>query len=665
MVITVVCDVYGKENNGTVVAENNLIRYLKEHGHTVRVLCSNQDYVGQEGFYIVPNYNFGKLINNYVKKVGIELAKPNKDIIRAAFTGADIVHIMLPLGLGLASAKIANEMGLPVTAGFHMQAENLTSYIKLNKIKFINDAVYKFIYKHLYSKVDGIHYPTQFIRDVFEKKIKKQTPGYVISNGVHSYVKKRNVEKPIEYKDKIVILSTGRYAREKCQDTLIKAVKYSKYKDKIQLILGGLGTKEKYFKKLAKNLPNAPLFKFFSRTEIIDVLNYSDMYVHPAQFELEGIACIEAITCGKLTLVSDSPLSATKNFAVDEKCVFKCRNAKSLASAIDYWIEHPKEKAKVEEKYLNSAISFDQDECMKKMEEMLIKVYNENKNKKPTNLKKTKKVKDKKIIYYSDVNNDDFSKFNIKTTKVDGNFKYIHKNPIWLGLSSIIYRLIALPVLWVYVFLIRRIKFVNKKAIKKLKNQKAFFYGNHTAFLLDACIPNFAGYPYRNKIIVSPDTVSINGIKNLTQMLGAMPLPCDTSGMKNFIKAVEYYHQKCHITIYPEAHIWPYYTGVRPFVDTSFTYPVKLNAPIVAFCVCYDKPKGLFKNFKKVSISVHLSDPIYPDNTKPFKEARREVRDKVYTFLKTTTEQYSVYSPYEYVYKQPDDDELDFVDKSA
>ena len=259
MIITVVCDVYGEENNGTVIAENNLIRYLKSRGHEVRVLCSNSDYEGQEGYYIVSNYNFGKTLNAYVKKVGVALAKPNEKMIRKALKGADHVHIMVPLSLGLASIKIANELKIPTTAGFHMQAENLTSYLKLNRIKFLNTMVYKFIYKNLYCKVDGIHYPTQFIRNVFESKIKKTTPGYVISNGVHDYVQRRPQEKPEELKDKIVILSTGRYSREKCQDTLIKAVGLSKYKDKIQLILGGQGVKEKYYRKLAKKLPIEPI----------------------------------------------------------------------------------------------------------------------------------------------------------------------------------------------------------------------------------------------------------------------------------------------------------------------------------------------------------------------------------------------------------------------
>lgn len=381
MIITIVCDVLGKENNGTTIAAMNLIRFLKKQGHTVKVLCADQNRKGQDGFYVVPNISFGKMLDKYVANIGVTLAKADKDIVTSALKGSDLIHTMLPFSLGMASVKIAKELNIPITAGFHMQAENLTSYIKLNKLKPANKFVYKYIWKHVYQYVDGIHYPTKFIQNIFEKNIKKTTPGYVISNGVHDYVKKRDIAKPEEFKDKFVILTTGRYAREKSQDTLIKAIRYSKHKNEIQLILGGMGVKEKKYKKLAKKLPIPPIFKFYSRTEIIDVLNYSDMYVHPAEIELEGIACLEAIVCGKLTIVSDSKLSATKEFAIDDTCIFKHRNPKDLARVIDYWIDRPELRKQYEQKYLESSRVFNQDECMKQMENMMKTVIQNKKQK--------------------------------------------------------------------------------------------------------------------------------------------------------------------------------------------------------------------------------------------------------------------------------------------
>jgi glycosyltransferase involved in cell wall biosynthesis len=376
MKITIICDVLGEENNGTTIAAMNLIRYLQSKEHEVKILCPDQYRNGVENYYIVPNMSFGKMLNTYVKKIGVTIAKADKKTVLEAIEGADIIHVMLPFSLGMTAVKLANERNIPVTAGFHMMAQVLTTYIKLNKIKPLNHEVYKYIYKHFYSKVDAIHYPTQFIKDVFEKEVKNKTNGYVISNGVNAYIKKIEIEKPNELKDKFVITTIGRFSKEKGQDVLIKAIKYSKHKDKIQIILAGQGVREKYYKKLAKKLQIAPIFKFFSREEILQVLNYSDMYVHCCDVELEGIACLEAITCGKLTIVSDSKLSATRSFAPDNKCMFKNRNYKDLAKVIDYFIDNPEERRKYEQLYLNKSSDFNQLECMEKMETMMYETIN-------------------------------------------------------------------------------------------------------------------------------------------------------------------------------------------------------------------------------------------------------------------------------------------------
>lgn len=372
MIVTVVCDVLGEENNGTTVATMNLVRYLKSRGDIVRILCADQNRKEDENVFAVPNVDFGILLNAFVNKVGVSLAKPDEDIVRNAIVGADVVHIIFPLQLGIVSVRIATELGIPVTAGFHMQAENFTAYFKLNNIKIANKQVYRFIYDHIYKYAKAIHYPTEFIKNQFEKSIKKETPGFVVSNSVNDFFKKIDFEKPDEFKDKIVILTTGRYAREKSQDTLIRAIKQSKYRNKIQLILAGQGFEELYYKLLSKELVIPPIFKLYSREEILEVINYCDIYVHPAIIELEGISCLEAIKCGKLTIVSNSKLSATQEFAVDEKCIFKAKSPRSLAKAIDYWIEHPIEKKECEEKYLASSKKFNQEICMHKTREILL-----------------------------------------------------------------------------------------------------------------------------------------------------------------------------------------------------------------------------------------------------------------------------------------------------
>ena len=261
------------------------------------------------------------------------------------------------------------------------------------------------------------------------------------------------------------------------------------------------------------------------------------------------------------------------------------------------------------------------------------------------------KEDNKRVVYYDDDLSDDFAGTHINQCTIDETFPYVHKNIFWKIGSFIAYYLIAFPLVWFFERVILRMRFINKKAVRQCKDTPYFLYGNHTGWW-DAFTPNLISVPRRNRILVSPDTVSIKGLRSIVQMLGAIPLPTGLRGMKRFSQAVDFYHQSCNITIYPEAHIWPYYTGVRPFSDASFTYPVKHKCPVFAFFTAYTKPKGFLSLFRKANMTVYVSDPIYPDEGLNDREARANLRDKVYAFMLEKSK-YSDYEAIKYIKKKP------------
>ena len=257
------------------------------------------------------------------------------------------------------------------------------------------------------------------------------------------------------------------------------------------------------------------------------------------------------------------------------------------------------------------------------------------------------KKKSKKTVYYSDEHGDDFAKFDIEAKKIEKDFKYEHKNPIWNFFAFIAYYLIAFPLVWFFERVLLRIRFVNKKSSRKVGH--CFFYGNHIGFI-DAFTPNLISFPRRNMIVVGPETVSIKGLKTVVQWLGALPVPSDISTLIRFKHALLKNEEKKHnITIYPEAHIWPYFTGVRDFPDTSFAYPVETNTPVIAFFTAFSEPRGFLSCFRKANITVFVSDPIYPDASLSKRDARRDLRDRVYAFMKVHSEKYSTYAAVEYI----------------
>lgn len=369
MRITVICDVLGQENNGTTIAAMNLIRSMKARGHEVRVVCPDEYRRGQPGFYVVPTYNFG-IFNHYVAKNGVVLAKPVEETIRAAMEGADVVHLLVPFGLSRKALRIARERHIPVTASFHCQAENITNHIFLMNAPLVNRLTYKVFYRLIYRWCDCIHYPTKFICDVFESTA-GPTNHYIISNGVGKEFRPAPRDESL-WPGKYVILMTGRYSREKSQHVLIDAIARSRHREQIQLVLAGSGPQRENLEARARKrgIP-APVFGFYSRQELLRIINRADLYVHTAQIEIEAIACLEAIACGKVPVIADSPRSATRNFALEENNLFRSGDPQDLADKIDYWLDHPEALARCGSAYLGYAQEFAFDRCMDRMEAML------------------------------------------------------------------------------------------------------------------------------------------------------------------------------------------------------------------------------------------------------------------------------------------------------
>lgn len=368
MVITIVADVFGESNNGTTITIKRLVSELKKRGHEMRIVSSSPS--DEPGRYTLDKRNF-YIFNDYLESNGVELAKPDENVLREAFTGADLVHVALPFKTGKFAVKLAAEMQIAVTGALHMQAENFTSHIFMKDVKLANELVYKYLYNTFYKYIHFVHCPSQMIADVFRKYSGNSLDLRVISNGTDDAF--RPVEDAVRdpaWGDKYVIAFVGRLSREKMHATLIKAVEKSKYKDKIQLIFAGKGPLYDKLLNMGSDLPNPLQINFYAREELVTLLNTIDLYVHPSEAEIEGISCLEAMACGAVPLVSDSPIAATGTFALSEYNIFHSGDPKNLAQKIDFMIEHPEIKKVLRERYIAFSERFRINKCIDKMEEM-------------------------------------------------------------------------------------------------------------------------------------------------------------------------------------------------------------------------------------------------------------------------------------------------------
>lgn len=384
MKILLVIDTYDTNNNGTSISAQRFAAVLREHGNEVRILTTGEPAPDK---FVLKEFKV-PLFNDLIHSQGFQFAQVDLDIIREAVAWADIVHCMMPFALETATKLIADQMHKPSTAAFHIQPENMTSSIGLGKAEWLNDRFYYTFRFLLYQHFNHIHVPSQFMADELVKRGYKAKI-HVISNGIDpdfiaaGQRKLSNSDGGHTSRSDgslITIVMVGRLSGEKRQDVIINAVPFSKYADRIQLVFAGKGPKYDEYVELGKQLKNPPQFVFLSKPELIDLLLHTDLYVHASDMESEAISCIEAFATGLVPVIANSEDSATPQFALDGRSLFAPGRPKDLARAIDWWLDHPDEKAKMEREYAEAAKNYDIDTSVRLCEQMFREAIEETEN---------------------------------------------------------------------------------------------------------------------------------------------------------------------------------------------------------------------------------------------------------------------------------------------
>ncbi|MBR5515174.1 MAG: hypothetical protein IKU52_03105 [Clostridia bacterium] len=258
----------------------------------------------------------------------------------------------------------------------------------------------------------------------------------------------------------------------------------------------------------------------------------------------------------------------------------------------------------------------------------------------------------RKVIYFTDEQNDEFSKAQIKAKKIDENYVYVYNSLFKKFTHFFWYRVVATPIAFLYTKIKFHHKCVGREKLRPFRKTGYFMYGNHTQDIADPFIPNMINFPKTNYFIVHPNNVSIPVLGKINPSLGALPLPDDIKAYRNFIKAIEYRIMQNHcVVIYPEAHIWPYYTKIRSFKSDSFAYPVKFNTPVFCFTNTYQKSRFS----KEPKIVTYIDGPFYQNEEIPPRQRKEEIRNCIYKAM-TERAKKSTVEMIKYIRKEDEND---------
>ena len=375
MKILFVVNNYYASGNGLSASARRTVKYLREAGEEVRVLSGrNHEAETPQPDYVLADFHV-PVFDGLVQSNGYKFAHADIFVIKEAVQWADVVHLEEPFILQMVTARIAKFYGVPCTATYHLHPENLFCSINLGDWKFLNYNMLRAWRDFVFNYCSHIQCPTEMVRDYLEKSGTRARL-HVISNGI------RVLDVPVAHippadSNLLDILCVGRLANEKSQVTLLEAMRYSKYADRIRLTFAGNGPKEGKYKRMAQRLYDdgtlsiLPDFGFYTPEELTEMARRAYLYVHCAWVEVEGLSCVEAVREGAVPVIAQGDLIGTPQFALVPESLYPERDSKALAERIDWWIEHREEHDRMSAEYAASVGRFNVEDSIA----ALIKMY--------------------------------------------------------------------------------------------------------------------------------------------------------------------------------------------------------------------------------------------------------------------------------------------------
>ena len=363
MKVLFVCNNAYNPGNGISVSINTALRKLREHGVDARLMAvHNRDEKGPQPEFPLGHFKF-PIFEPIIYSSGFAYAKIERDKISEALEWADIVHVQEGLFLQGAVLNEARRVGKTLTATYHVFAQNFNANLGFSKNSPINWPMMYLWRRFVFDPCTDIQCPTPAVRDQLAKEGYKSRL-HVISNGIAIPAEPVKAT-PVSADGTIDLLCVGRLSKEKSQDTLLNAMRYSRYADRIHLIFAGRGTKEKKYRKMADRLlqegilKTPPTFGFYTHDQLNELAHTSYLYIHCAWVEVEGLSCLEAVREGAVPVIAQGDMIGTSVFALCPESLYPVYDSKALAERIDWWIEHPEKRNEMAQRYADSARNYD------------------------------------------------------------------------------------------------------------------------------------------------------------------------------------------------------------------------------------------------------------------------------------------------------------------
>ncbi|MGE0492289.1 MAG: glycosyltransferase [Vulcanimicrobiota bacterium] len=309
-------NVYLPTVNGVVTSVTSFRKALTELGHNVFVFAPYaSDFRDEEPFIFrypavelpTQKYPLALPVSPFIDKL-LPLLKPH------------VLHANHPALLGKAASDKARELNLPLVFTYHTRYRDYSHYASF----LPQDTLKEFIEHWLGVFMTSCHHvvvPSQSIKNLVESTYGVSERVSVVATGVDPQrfggLTRQEARKLLGWDpDQKILISSGRLAKEKNFDLLLKAV--ARVKLPTRLVILGEGEERKGLEKLTRDLgieERVELMGVVSHQQVPLYLSAADLFVFASVTETQGLVTLEAMASGLPVVAVDA--SGTRDVVVE------------------------------------------------------------------------------------------------------------------------------------------------------------------------------------------------------------------------------------------------------------------------------------------------------------------------------------------------------------
>lgn len=267
----------------------------------------------------------------------------------------DIVHIQDHYFLSAAVAREARKRNIPILGTNHFLPENIIPFwVQYPTLFNLAGRVLWKMMLDVYNQVDAATTPSHAAAEILREQ-DIQFPVHVISNGLN--IERFKADTTIDRKgirraygltpNKTVFLYVGRLDGEKRVDILLQAASKLLRED-FQLVIAGSGVQGQALRHQAHQLglkDRVIFLGYVPATDLSSLYASADIFVMPSSAELQSIATMEALACGKPVLAANARALPELVTHAENGYLFAPNDADDAARWMKHFLDNPQKWA--------------------------------------------------------------------------------------------------------------------------------------------------------------------------------------------------------------------------------------------------------------------------------------------------------------------------------